>query len=648
MIDIILPDGSVKQYKVGVTGQEIIQSLSISLFKKTIAVEVNNELMDLYIPIINTATVKAITIDSMHGIEILRHDTAHILAQAVKKLFPDTQVVIGPVIKDGFYYDFARDKPFTSKDLEIIEQEMQDIIAENDLIKREVLSRSKAIELFKQQKEFYKVKLIEEIPESEEISIYRQGNFVDLCRGPHSPSTGYCAKYFKLTKVSGAYWRGNSKNESLQRIYGTAWGKKSDLDSYLHRLSEAQKRDHRKLGRELELFHFQDEAQGMPFWHNKGWTIFKIIKDYISCQIQRAGYIEVNTPMVLNQKLWEKSGHWEKFRENMFTLDTNAAEQDHNLIKDSIETKCALALKPMNCPGHIQIFNYTIKSYRDLPLRMAEFGSCHRYEPSGALYGLMRVRSFVQDDAHIFCTEDQITDETIKFCHLLKQVYQDFGFPEVKIKFSDRPEKRAGTDKIWDKAEQALIHAIQTLGEEYTINRGEGAFYGPKLEFILTDAIGREWQCGTLQVDFVLPERLNASYISSEGSKKRPVILHRAILGSFERFIGILIEHYSGKLPIWLAPIQVAVVSITDEAVNYAKQLHQELIDNNIRSTLDISNQKINYKIRNFFTAKVPLIAILGKKESESGKIAIRTLGSQEQHVISSSELIAHIRKNKK
>ncbi|KJV56263.1 threonine--tRNA ligase [Orientia chuto str. Dubai] len=641
MINIIFHDGTVKQYKAGVTGQEIVQSLSISLFKKAVAIEVNNELKDLYIPIINNATVKIITVDSAEGIKILRHDTAHTLAQAVKKLFPNTQVVIGPVIKDGFYYDFASEKPFTSMDLEAIEQEMKDIIAKNYLIRREVWLRSKAIEFFKQQKEFYKVKLIDEIPESEEISIYRQGDFIDLCRGPHAPSTGHCSKYFKLTKVAGSYWRGDSKNAVLQRIYGTAWGKKSDLDAYLNRIADAQRRDHRKLGRELELFHFQDEAQGIPFWHDKGWTIFSIIKNYISYQIQRSGYIEVNTPMVLNQKLWEKSGHWEKFRESMFTLNTNTASQD--LIQDK-----NLALKPMNCPGHIQIFNYTTRSYRDLPLRMAEFGACHRYEPSGALYGLMRVRSFIQDDAHIFCTEDQITDETIKFYHLLKLIYQDFGFSEVRIKFSDRPKNYAGTSEIWDKAEQALIYAIEILEDKYTINRGEGAFYGPKLEFILTDAIGREWQCGTLQVDFILPERLDASYITAEGTKKRPVILHRAILGSLERFIGILIEHYSGKLPVWLAPIQVAIATITDESSNYAKQLHNELINNNIRSKLDISSQKINYKIRSFFAMKVPLIAILGKKEVESGKVVIRRLGTQEQQVMSSSELIAHIKKTNK
>lgn len=665
MINITLSDGVVKQFPSGITAEEIAKSISPSLAKKAVAVEVNGSLVDIYIPINYDANVKIITNDSKEGLEIIRHDAAHIIAQAVKELFPETQVAIGPVIEDGFYYDFARDTPFTISDLQVIEKKMQEIVARNDIVRREVWSRNAAIEFFTQQGEKYKVSIIQELPESEEITLYRQGNFVDLCRGPHAPSTSH-VKHFKLMKVAGAYWRGNSTNVMLQRIYGTAWSTKADLDAYLYRITEAQKRDHRKLGRELDLFHFQDEAQGMPFWHDKGWTIFKIVREYISNKIRRAGYVEVNTPIILSQKLWEQSGHWEKFRENMFTVGTEVTDVDTNMLTTEhkcgaavsaaktvniahADTKiCSFAIKPMNCPAHIQIFNYALRSYRDLPLRMAEFGACHRYEPSGSLYGLMRARGFTQDDAHIFCTEEQITDETIKFCQLLKQVYADFGFSDIKIKFSDRPSKRSGTDEVWDKAEKALLHAIQALGAEYSINSGEGAFYGPKLEFILKDAIGREWQCGTLQVDFVLPERLNACYINSAGSKQRPVILHRAILGSLERFIGILIEHYAGKLPIWLAPVQVAVLSITDESIAYAKDVYQKLTDSGIRAKLDITNQKINYKIRHFSLAKVPVIAVIGKKEVESKKIVIRKLDSDVQKTIDVEELINYIRENDK
>ncbi len=635
MINITLPDGKIKQFQVNITGKEISDTISKSLAKKAIAVKINGDLKDLYIPIDCDAKIEIITAEDKEGLEILRHDTAHILAQAVKEIFTDkVQVTIGPAIDNGFYYDFAYATSFTSEDLTAIEMRMQEIVRRNEKIRREVWKRNDAIEFFKEKGELYKVEVIESIPESEEVSLYRQGDFVDLCRGPHAMSTGY-AKYFKLTKVAGAYWRGNSQNPMLQRIYGTAWASKNDLDQYLLQLQEIEKRDHRKLGRELELFHFQEEARGIAFWHDKGWTIFRIIKDYIRKKINKVGYVEVNTPMLVNQKLWQDSGHWDKFREYMFVL------QDEG-------SKDVLALKPMNCPCHIQIFNHSIKSYKDLPIRMAEFGSCHRYEPSGALYGLMRVRNFTQDDAHIFCMEEQITDETIKFCKLLKEVYRDFGFSDVKIKFSDRPAKRASTDEVWDKAEQALKDAIDALGDEYSINKGEGAFYGPKLEFILKDAIGRDWQCGTLQVDFVLPESLNVNYITAQGSKARPVILHRAIIGSFERFIGILIEQYSGMFPIWLAPIQVGIVAITDEVAEYAKQLNENLISNYIRSRLDISNETINYKIRNFSIKKVPLIAIIGRKEVSDRKVTVRRIGSNIQKVMSIDELIILIKNEEK
>lgn len=624
MINITLPDGQVKAMQSGVTGAEIASSISTSLAKEALAISVNGKEVDLSLPIITDAEVKIITPKTEAGLEILRHDAAHILAQAVKELYPDVQVTIGPAIENGFYYDFAKDTPFSTEDLAQIEERMHQIAKRNDIIVRELWDRDEAVKFFTSIGENYKAEIIASIPAGEPITLYRQGDFIDLCRGPHAPSTGH-VKYFKLMKVAGAYWRGDSKNAMLQRIYGTAWATQKDLDAYLNMLEEAEKRDHRKLGRELDLFHLQEEAQGAPFWHPNGWNIYTTIEKYIRRKITVDGYQEVKTPILVDRTLWEKSGHWDKFRENMFT-----SEADEK----------TLALKPMNCPCHVQIFKQGIKSYRDLPLRMAEFGTCHRYEPSGALHGLMRVRSFVQDDAHIFCTEEQITEETVKFCNLLTQIYRDFGFTDISVKFSDRPEKRAGSDAVWDRAEQALKDAVAVVGYECTLNPGEGAFYGPKLEFVLRDAIGREWQCGTFQVDFVLPERLDATYIAPDGTKKHPVMLHRAAIGSFERFIGILIEQYAGKFPLWLAPVQVAVTTITSDVDSYAQTVFDKLVTAGVRTELDFSAEKINYKIRALSVRKIPLIAVIGKQEAEHGKVALRTLGSTEQQLVTVDELI--------
>ena len=632
MIDIVFPDGSKKQFKKGITGYEIADSISKSLAKAAMVVEVDGELLDLSMPINASCSFRILTDKDPESLEIIRHDAAHIIAEAAKELFPDIQVTIGPAIKDGFYYDFAKDTPFTESDLEKIEAKMNHIVKRNEKFVREEMDRDAAIVMFKKMGEHYKAEIISSIPAGETITLYRQGNFVDLCRGPHCPSTGKI-KHFKLMKVAGAYWRGDSNNAMLQRIYGTAWATKEQLDDYLYRLEEAEKRDHRKLGKELNLFHFQDEAQGMPFWHPNGWSIYNTIERYIRRKLQKANYVEVKTPMMVDKKLWEQSGHWEKFREDMFTVET----------EDKIH-----ALKPMNCPCHVQIFKQGIKSYRDLPYRMAEFGSCHRNEASGGLHGLLRVRNFVQDDAHIFCTEDQINSETVSFCKLLQEVYKDFGFKKVKVKFSDRPEKRAGGDAVWDKAENALKEAVSEAGLEYEMNPGEGAFYGPKLEFVLTDAVGRDWQCGTLQVDFVLPERLGAEYISDQGNKERPVMLHRAIIGTFERFMGILIEEYAGKFPLWLAPIQVAVVGITNDLDKYVEQINTRLIDGGVRSELDISREKVNYKIRNFSNQKVPIIAVVGKKEQESGTVTLRRLGVEEQATVSIEDLIKMVQTESK
>lgn len=624
MIKLTFPDSSVREFESGTTGAQIAANISSSLSKDALAIVINGEAKDLSIPITTDSTIKILTAKDPESLEIIRHDAAHIIAEAVKELYPDVQVTIGPAIENGFYYDFVRDVPFSTDDLAAIEAKMLEISKRDEQITREVWNRDDAIEFFKGIGEFYKAEIIESIPAGEEVSLYRQGNFIDLCRGPHAPSTKH-VKHFKLMKVAGAYWRGDSNNAMLQRIYGTAWATKEQLDQYLFMLEEAEKRDHRKLGKELSLFHIQEEAQGMVFWHPNGWSIYRTIEAYIRKKILKHGYVEVKTPIVVDKSLWEASGHWEKFRENMFAFSND--EQ-------------IMALKPMNCPCHVQIFNQGTKSYRDLPIRMAEFGCCHRNESSGGLHGLMRVRGFVQDDAHIFCSEDQITSETVAFCELLLEVYRDFGFDTVEVKFSDRPAVRAGSDETWDKAENALKEAVAEAGLEYSLNPGDGAFYGPKLEFYLQDAIGRKWQCGTLQVDFVLPERLGASYVDRDGERKRPVMLHRAIIGTFERFMGILIEQYAGKFPLWLAPVQVALITVTNELDSYSKEIFDKLKDAGVRAELDTSSEKINYKIRYFSTQKVPLIAVIGKKEFEDGTLTIRTLGSDEQKTMKVDELI--------
>ena len=628
MINISFPDGSIKQFEKNMTAYEVANAISMSLAKQAMVAEINGELKDLSTVIENDCKLRILTVKDPECLEIIRHDAAHLTAEAVKELFPETQVTIGPAIENGYYYDFARDKPFTTDDLAVIEAKMQELSKKNETVTRELWDRDKAVEFFKSIGENYKAEIIASIPAGEPITLYRQGDFIDLCLGPHAPSTGF-VKHFKLMKVAGAYWRGDSCNEMLQRIYGTAWATKEQLDNYLFMLEEAEKRDHRKLGRELDLFHFQEEAQGMVFWHDKGWSIYNIIEQYIRKKIRKNGYIEVKTPVLVDKSLWEASGHWEKFRDDMFALETDDK---------------TLALKPMNCPCHVQIFKQGIKSYRDLPLRMSEFGLCHRNEASGALHGLMRVRSLVQDDAHIFCAEEQITDETVSFCKILTEVYKDFGFTDIKVKFSDRPEIRAGSDEVWDKAENALKEAVEKAGFTYTLNPGEGAFYGPKLEFVLTDAIGRQWQCGTLQMDFVLPERLDASYIAASGEKKRPVMLHRAILGSLERFIGILIEEYAGRFPLWIAPIQVAVATITSDLNDYALEVQKALIDNGVRTDINISPDKINYKIREFSNQKIPMVAVIGKQEKENKQVTIRRLGTTEQEVLSIEQLIALVK----
>jgi len=625
MVTITLPDGSVRQYKEPVSGADIAADIGPGLAKAALAVRVDGELTDLLVPIENDACIGIITSKDDDALELLRHDCAHVMAEAVKELYPETQVTIGPNIEDGFYYDFSRAKPFTPEDLEKIEARMREIVKRDEAITREVWDRGEAILFFKDAGEHYKAEIIEAIPKDESIGLYRQGDFIDLCRGPHFPSTGKIGKGFKLMKLAGAYWRGDSRNEMLQRIYGTAWFSEKDLKAYLHRLEEAEKRDHRRLGREMSLFHLQEEAAGSVFWHDKGWTLYRTIESYIRSRLAQAGYIEVNTPQLVDRSLWEESGHWEKFRENMFT-----AESEEKI----------LALKPMNCPCHVQIFRQGIKSYRDLPLRMAEFGCCHRNEPSGALHGLMRVRAFIQDDAHIFCTEDQITGETKAFCGLLLSVYKDFGFTDVSVRFSDRPEIRAGDDAVWDRAEAALQQAVVAAGLEFTLDPGEGAFYGPKLDFVLQDAIGREWQCGTLQVDFVLPERLDASYVGEDGDKHRPVMLHRAILGSLERFIGVLIEHYAGKFPLWLAPLQAIVATITSDADAYAVRVAEEIKRVGLRVETDLRNEKINYKVREHSHAKVPVVLVLGKQEAEKETVALRRLDGEKQEILALDEAV--------
>ena len=624
-IKITFPDGAIKGFAHGTTGAEIAAGISISLAKVALAIKVNGELRDLSRALEEDARIEIITPKSgADAREIIRHDAAHIMAEAVKELFPETQVTIGPAIENGFYYDFARKEPFHLTDLEKIENKMREIVKRDEALVREVWSRADAVEYFAEIGEKYKAEIIAAIPSEQNITLYRQGAFVDLCRGPHAPSTGHI-KHFKLMKVAGAYWRGDSKNEMLQRIYGTAWESKEALDQHLHMLEEAAKRDHRKLGRELHLFHVQEEAAGSVFWHPAGHTIYREIENYIRGKLENNGYVEVKTPQMIDRTLWEKSGHWEKFRENMFTCETDER---------------VLAIKPMNCPAHVQIFNQSLKSYRQLPLRMAEFGCCHRNEPSGSLHGIMRVRSFTQDDAHIFCEESQINSETAAFCALLKEVYTDFGFDKVKVKFSTRPEKRAGSDETWDKAEGALAAAIKVAGLDCEINEGEGAFYGPKLEFTLVDAIGREWQCGTLQVDFILPERLDANYIAADGSRHRPVMLHRAILGSLERFIGILIENHAGKFPLWLAPTQMVVATITNDSNAYALEVVAKLKALGFRVEADLAAEKINAKIREHSLRKVPFILAVGKNEVADNSVAVRKFGEEGQKVMAVSEFI--------
>ena len=628
MVAITLPDGSKREFDKPVSGADVAADIGPGLAKAALAVRVGGEMKDLSTVIDADAEIAIVTAKDEDALALLRHDCAHVMAEAVKELFPGTQVTIGPNIENGFYYDFARDEPFVPEDLEKIEARMHEIVKRDEPVTREVWDRAEAIKFFKDKGEHYKAEIIEGIPGDEEVSLYRQGDFIDLCRGPHLPSTGKLGKAFKLTKLAGAYWRGDSKNEMLQRIYGTCWAEKKQLKAYLHMLEEAEKRDHRRLGREMSLFHLQDVATGAVFWHPKGWTLYRTLRSYMRERLNAEGYIEVNTPQMVDRVLWEASGHWDKFREHMFTSD----------VEDKV-----LGLKPMNCPCHVQIFKQGITSYRDLPIRMAEFGACHRNEPSGALHGLMRLRAFVQDDAHIFCTEDQITSETQAFCRLLQSVYKDLGFEDVIVKFSDRPEVRAGSDETWDKAERALQDATTATGLETELNPGDGAFYGPKLDFVLRDAIGRDWQCGTLQVDFVLPERLDAHYIGEDGEKHRPVMLHRAILGSFERFLGILIEHYAGKFPLWLAPLQVVVATITSEADDYATRVHAALCEAGLKAELDIRNEKINYKIREHSVAKVPIILVIGAKEAADGTVAMRRLGGKDQENLVLKEATARL-----
>jgi threonyl-tRNA synthetase len=629
MPNITLPDGSVKQFDAATSGAEIAASIGKSLARDAVAVRVDGALYDLSRDIDADANVEIITRDSDDGLELLRHDAAHVLAEAVKELWPDTQVTIGPAIENGFYYDFARDEPFTEDDLEVIQKRMQDIVDRDESIAREVWDRDEAVEFFRGMGEEYKAEIIASIPGDEPITLYRQGEFIDLCRGPHLPSTGKLGKAFKLTHVSGAYWRGDSNNEMLQRVYGTAWSNDKQLRSYLHMLEEAERRDHRRLGRIMDLFHFQEEAPGAVFWHPKGWRLFQSLIQFMRDQQNAVGYQEINTPEIMAQALWQASGHWDTFGDNMFTTET--VDGRH------------FAIKPMNCPGHVQVFKQGITSYRDLPVRLAEFGKCHRYEPSGALHGMMRVRAFTQDDAHIFCTPEQITDESIAVCDLILGIYKSFGFEDVRIKFADRPDVRVGDDSVWDQAEAALKSALEAAGLEYTHNPGEGAFYGPKLEFVLRDAIGRDWQCGTLQVDLNMPGRLGATYVGEDGNKHTPVMLHRAIFGSLERFMGILIEHHAGHLPLWLAPVQVKVLTITSDADDYADEVAAELRSAGLRVETDKRNEKISYKVREHSVAKTPILLAVGQREVEERKVALRRLGSKKQTVLELADAVEEL-----
>ncbi len=613
-ITITFPDGNKKEIDKGISGLELASQISKSLAKESVAIKLNNQIKDICLPINSDASVAILKRDNEETLELIRHDCAHVMAEAVQELYPGTQVTIGPAIENGFYYDFARNEPFTISDLPKIEKKMHEIIQRNESFIREVWSKDKAIKYFKDKGENYKVELINDLPSNEEITIYKQGNWLDLCRGPHMVSTKQIGKAFKLMKVAGAYWRGDSSNTMLTRIYGTAWATEKELEQHLSQIEEAEKRDHRKLGKEMDLFHFQEEAPGAVFWHPKGWTLFQSLINYMRSRQDKAGYVETNTPDMMDKSLWETSGHWDKFSDMMFRTEA----KDDKIY----------AIKPMNCPGAVEIFKQGLKSYRDLPFLLSEFGKVHRYEPSGALHGLMRVRAFTQDDAHIFCTEDQITEESKIVCDLILSIYKDFGFENVKIKFSDRPEKRVGDDAVWDKAEAALKQAMEATGLEYTFNPGEGAFYGPKLEFVLRDAIGRDWQCGTLQVDLNLPGRLGATYIGEDGNKKTPVMLHRALFGSLERFTGILIEHYAGHLPLWLSPLQVMIATITSDTNDYALLVKNKLIKEGIKAEVDLRNEKIGYKIREHSNSKIPVIIAVGKKESQEKTVSVRRIGS--------------------
>ncbi|MDF1769524.1 threonine--tRNA ligase [Maricaulis sp.] len=637
MINVTLPDGSVRELPDGASPMDLAEGISKSLAKAAIIAQVDGQDWDLKRPLDGDAQVAIITRKDDKALEVIRHDTAHILAQAVQDIFPGTQVTIGPAIEDGFYYDFAREEPFSPEDFDAIEKRMAEIVDADLPFEREVWDRNDAIAKFEEMGESYKAELIRDLPEDETITIYRQGDWFDLCLGPHLPSTGKIGKAFKLMKVAGAYWRGDHRNAMLQRIYGTAWSDEKQLKAHLHRLEEAEKRDHRRLGKQMELFHFQEEAQGQVFWHPNGWRLYRTVTSYMRRRLETAGYVEIKTPQLMDRKFWEASGHWDKYRENMFISSIDQEEK-------------VLAVKPMNCPCHVQVFNQGQKSYRDLPLRMAEFGSCHRYEPSGSLHGLMRVRGFVQDDAHIFCTVEQITQEVIDFCELLKSVYADFGFEEPRIKFSDRPEQRVGSDEVWDRAEASLKAAAEASGLDYEYNPGDGAFYGPKLDFVLKDAIGREWQTGTIQCDFNLPERLDASFIGDDSEKHRPVMLHRAILGSLERFLGVLIESYAGKLPFWLAPRQVVIATITSDADGYAETVKAAMLKAGLHAETDLRNEKINYKVREHSVGKVPVIAVVGRKEAEEGTLALRFLGEggKTQEILPLDEAIARLSKDAK
>ena len=643
MVTITLPDGAQRDFPEGATGTTVAEGISKSLGKKAVATIVNGELSDLADSVPDGATVEIVTRDHPAALELIRHDCAHILAEAVQTLFPGTQVTIGPVIENGFYYDFFRNEPFSTEDFEAIEAKMREIVARDTPFRKEMWDREHARSVFRDKGEMFKVELVDAIPDGEDLRVYFQGEWFDLCRGPHMPSTGKVGDAFKLTKLAGAYWRGDSSRQQLQRIYGTAWPSKKELDAYLAMLEEAEKRDHRRIGREMNLFHLQDEAQGSVFWHAKGFAIWRVLEAYMRRRLDADGYEEVKTPQLLDSRLWEESGHWSKFRENMFVVPdhTPGTEEGGPVLEGEVERW--MALKPMNCPAHVQVFKQGIKSYRDLPIRMAEFGCCHRNEPHGALHGLMRVRQMTQDDAHIFCTDDQVTDETRRFLALFAKVYGDMGMTDIRYKLATRPAVRAGDDDVWDRAEHSLAEALKASGIDFEYAPGEGAFYGPKLEFHLTDAIGRTWQCGTYQLDYVLPERLDATYVGEDGERHRPVMLHRAVLGTFERFIGILLEHYAGRLPLWLAPVQVVVAPITSDANPYAETVTARLESAGLRAHADLRNEKINYKVREHSVARVPVIFVVGRREAEDDTVSIRRLGSKEQIVAPLADAVAEI-----